>query len=86
MAEPLIASEGHLGSLAKELLAVEAWEAGDSDLARDTFENLTLAFDAPESVRQRAQLGLAVLGPAPETRAAAPSETPAPAPADGETK
>jgi hypothetical protein len=83
---PLLESDGHISALAKELLAVEAWEAGDSDLARDTFETLTLAFDAPESVRQRAQLGLAVLGPAPEPAATAPSEPAAPAPADGETK
>jgi hypothetical protein len=76
--QPLIASESRLSFLARELLAIEAWEAGENDLARDTLENLTLAFDAPEGVRQRAQLALSVIGPAP----AAAVETPA----EGESK
>ncbi len=86
--QPLIDSDSRLGYLARELLAIEAWEAGQNDLARDTLENLTLAFDAPEAVRQRAQMALAVIGPAPETTT--PQQTPAasaaPAPAKGESK
>jgi hypothetical protein len=70
---PLIDSDTPFSFLARELLGVEAWEAGDADLARETLQNLTLAFDAPESVRQRAQLVLSVVGPAedsaPETEA-----------------
>lgn len=80
--QPLIASESRLSYLARELLAIEAWEAGDANLARETLQNLSLAFDAPEAVRQRAQVGLAVMGPAPaETTTEA-----APPPAEGETK
>lgn len=79
--QPLLTSESRLSYLARELLAIEAWEAGQTSLARETLENLTLAFDAPEGVRQRAQMALAVVGPAP---AAADGATPAPAPTKGE--
>lgn len=78
--EPLINSNSRLAYLARELLAVEAWEAGELDLARETLENLSLAFDAPESVRQRAQVALQVIGPAP-----APSAPPQ-GPSEGESK
>lgn len=81
--QPLITSDSRLSFLARELLAVEAWEAGELSLARETFEALSLAFDAPEAAQQRAQLALAVLGPAP---AAASDEASAPAPSEGETK
>jgi hypothetical protein len=83
--QPLIDADGQISFLARELLAVEAWEAGHADLARDTLNTLTLAFDAPESVRQRAQLALSVLGPAAEPAAPAPAAA-APAPTPGETK
>ncbi len=79
--QPLLTSESRLSYLARELLAIEAWEAGQTTLAREQLENLTLAFDAPEGVRQRAQMALAVVGPAP---AAADGATPAPAPTKGE--
>jgi hypothetical protein len=79
--DPMIQEGGSVSFLARELLGVEAWEAGDTALARDTLENLNLAFDAPESVRQRVGLALAVLPPAAEGEAAAPAEAPAaPAP------
>lgn len=82
--QPLIESDTGIGYLARELLAFEAWEAGETDLARETLEGLTLAFDAPEAVRRRSQLLLAVVGPAPasETGDAAP----APAPSEGESE
>lgn len=82
--QPLIDSGSRLSYLARELLAIEAWEAGQNEIARDTLENLTLAFDAPEPVRQRAQVALSVIGPAPET--SAESATPALAPSEGESK
>jgi hypothetical protein len=82
--QPLIDSDSRLSYLARELLAIEAWEAGETDIARDTLENLTLAFDAPEAVRQRAQVALSVIGPAPETSADGASD--APAPSEGESK
>jgi hypothetical protein len=80
--QPLIDSETRISFLARELLAIEAWEAGQNDLARTTLENLTLAFDAPEGVQQRAQVALSVIGPAPATPADGASE--APAPSEGE--
>lgn len=82
--DPLIRSETRLSFLARELLAIEAWENGDMALARETLQGLTLAFDAPESVRERAQLALSVVGRAPGTSADGAEE--APAPSEGETK
>ncbi len=82
--QPLVDSDSRFAYLARELLAIEAWEAGELDVARDNLENLTLAFAAPEAVRARAQLALSVLGPAPETPAAGAPNTPAPS--EGETK
>lgn len=81
---PLIESDSRLSYLARELLGIEAWEAGNLDLARETLQNLTLAFDAPEAVQQRAQIALSVIGPAPA--ASADGATTAPAPSEGETK
>lgn len=85
--QPLIDAGGPISYMAKELLGVEAWEAGDTALARSTLENLQLAFDAPDPVRQRAQLVLNVMGPAPEQPAApaTPAQAP-PAPRPGDTK
>jgi hypothetical protein len=82
--QPLIDANTRLSYLARELLAIEAWEAGQADLARDTLENLTLAFDAPEAVRQRAQMALSVIGPAPTSSADGAAD--APAPSEGETE
>jgi hypothetical protein len=73
---PLIERGGPVSYLARELLGVEAWEAGQFDLARDTFENLRLAPEAPESVSQRAEAALAVLGPGAPNRAPPPQATP----------
>jgi hypothetical protein len=81
--QPLIDSDSRISYLARELLGIEAWEAGNLDLARETLQNLTLAFDAPQEVQQRAQVALSVIGPAP----AAPADgANAPAPSEGETK
>lgn len=82
---PLIASNTGVSYLAKELLAVEAWESGDTALARSTFDQLVLALGAPDTLRQRARVALSVLGPAPT-----PAQTPAdgaaaPAPSEGAT-
>lgn len=79
---PIIESDTRLSYLARELLAIEAWEAGQLDIARSTFENLTLAFDAPQAVQERAQSALLVIGPAPATSA---DGADAPAPSEGET-
>ena len=83
--QPLIDEGGPISFLARELLGVEAWESGDFALARDTFQSLTLAFDAPEDVRNRAQLALSVVGEVGEDNAAAPA-APAVEAHPGETK
>jgi hypothetical protein len=83
--QPLVQSHSRLSYLARELLAIQAWRSGHNDVARSTLEDLTLAFDAPEGVRQRAQVALALVGraPAPTTSAAAPSaNSPASSPAN----
>jgi hypothetical protein len=84
--QPLLNSESRLSYLARELLAVEAWEAGDTELARSTLQELTLAFEAPNSMRQRAQVALSVLGAAPEASTPADGAAQAPAPSEGETE
>jgi hypothetical protein len=85
--QPLIDEGGPISYLARELLGVEAWEAGDFALARDTLQNLTLAFDAPEDVRQRAQLALSVVGEVDNGPAQnAPQNAPAVQANPGETK
>ena len=67
--------------LARELLATKAMEAGEVTQAREAFEALTLALDAPEGVRERAQATLAMLPKA------APKAAPKPvAKADAEVK
>jgi hypothetical protein len=71
--QPLIADGGAFGYLGRELLGVEAYEAGQFERARIEFSYLDTAFDAPEGVRQRAQRFLAVLGPAPEAAAQTPA-------------
>ena len=72
---PIIEAGGPIGHLARELLAIEAWEAGEFALARSSFDQITLSTDAPEAMQQRARLALAVLGPAaPRQAGAAPAQ------------
>lgn len=82
--QPLIDEHNQFSYLARELLAVEAWEAGQMQVARDALNGITLAFDAPQSVRQRAQLELAVIGAGPAEAATPAHQNTAPTP--GETK
>jgi len=72
----MLQSHSRISFLARELLAIQAWQSGHNDIARTTLQDLTLAFDAPEGVRQRAQVTLALLPAAP-----APATTPANSPA-----
>jgi len=86
--QPLIDSRGAFSYLARELLGVEAYEAGQPERARAEFAYLETALDAPSGVRQRAQSFITVLGPAPvaaglvapapPVAAPAPATTPAP--------
>jgi len=79
--KPLIDKSSPYAFLGRELLAFEAFKAGDTAKARENFEFLTLALDAPEGVRQRAQGALASLGPKPEAPAAAAAKPEAVKPA-----
>ncbi|MBI3437750.1 MAG: tetratricopeptide repeat protein [Proteobacteria bacterium] len=87
--QPLLQSHSRISFLARELLGIQAWQSGHYDIARSTLEDLTLAFDAPEGVRQRAQATLALLPAAPaaatsatSTNSSARGATP-PAPSQG---
>lgn len=82
--KPLIDTRGPFSYLARELVGVKAYEAGQPERARTEFTYLETSLDAPEGVRQRAQSFLSVLGPAPEPAAAAPA-APAAAPAPAKT-
>ncbi|MBX3429285.1 MAG: tetratricopeptide repeat protein [Hyphomonadaceae bacterium] len=84
--QPLIDSDSSVSYLAKELLAVEAWKAGETDLARQTFEQMELALGAPDTLRQRARVALDVLGPAPQTAQTPADGAAAPAPSEGGTE
>jgi hypothetical protein len=75
---PLLETAGPLRAMARELLAIEAWEAGDTERARGLFDEIALDLNSPDDVRQRAEaMGPAVLGPAPEAPAADAPATPA---------
>jgi hypothetical protein len=73
--QPLLQSHSRVSYLARELLAIQAWRMGHTQLARDTAEDITLAFDAPEGVRQRAQIILSLVGRAPPAAGAAAQST-----------
>lgn len=77
----LIDGGGPYALLARELLAMEALEAGELEKARIELDVIVLALDAPEGVRQRAQSALALIGPKAVPAAAAPAASAAPAPA-----
>jgi hypothetical protein len=74
----LVDAGGPLVYQARELLGSEAYEAGDLAEAREQFNFLSLALDAPEGVRNRARSALAVLGPEPAAPPAAAPPAAAP--------
>lgn len=80
--KPLIDEAGPFSFQARELIAVQAMAAGDNTRARKEFDFLSVALDAPETIRQRAQLSLTALGPRPVAPAGAP-ESAAPPPSSG---
>lgn len=82
--KPLIDEGGAFSFQARELRAMQAYGAGDLAHAREDFEFLSLALDAPQSLRGRAQSALAVIGPAPQ--GAAPADAPKPSSTPGEKK
>ena len=78
---PLLQSHSRISYLGRELLAIQAWRTGHNDIARDTLQDISLAFDAPEGVRQRAEVTLSLLpAQAPSGAAPAAPSTNAPAP------
>lgn len=84
--QPLIDGEGPFSYLARELLAVQAWKEGRFDLARETAQPISLAFDVPESLRERIQILLAVLGPGAGESASDAADGDDAAPESGETR
>lgn len=80
--KPLIDEAGPFSYQARELIAVQAMANGDTVRARKEFDLLVVALDAPETVRQRAELSLTALGPRPAAPAGAPASA-APPPTSG---
>ena len=58
--------DGPLGALARELIAAKAFETGDVARARTEFNRLRFDAAAPAGVRQRAEIALDAIPPAPE--------------------
>ncbi len=86
--QPMIDSRDAFSYLARELIGVEAYEAGMLDRARSEFAYLETALDAPSGVRQRAQSFITVLGPvapAPAIPTPAPAASPVVTPASDKT-
>jgi hypothetical protein len=82
--KPLIDEAGVFALQARELRGMQAYGAGDFARAREDFEFLSIALDAPQSLRTRAQSALAVIGPAP--KGAAPADASKPSSNPGEKK
>jgi hypothetical protein len=72
IARPLVDKGGHIGALARELVAAKALASGEIERARSEYQALSLEIDAPGQMKVRVQQ---VLGTLP-ARAAAPA-TPA---------
>lgn len=86
---PLLEEPGAIRALARQLLAIEAWEAGDVARARELVDEIALDLDSPEDVRQWAEVvAPGVLGPRPETPspAEASADASTPPPAEGAAK
>jgi hypothetical protein len=73
--QPMLQSHSRISYLGRELLAIQAWRTGHNDIARNTLQDITLAFDAPDGVRQRAEVTLSLLPP--EAPAASATNSPA---------
>jgi len=82
---PLLEEPGAIRALARQLLAIEAWEAGDVDRARDLVDEIALDLSTPEPVREWADVvAPGVLGPRPE--GASPTEATPEAPTEAATE
>lgn len=76
--KPLVDAGGPYALLARELIGVEAVEAGQNDVAIREFTAIRDALDAPQSMQQRASEFLLAVPP-PPAKPAAPTLSPAPA-------
>jgi hypothetical protein len=79
--KPVIDRKGPFAAMAQEVLAAKALEEGKNGEARTKYQSLVLMLDAPEGVKQRAQLALTLLPPEPANATAAPQTLPAAKPA-----
>lgn len=73
----LIADEGALGALSRELMAAKMYALGDIAGARTAFNRLKFEPAAPNGVRERAEIALAAMPAAPEAETPTTPETPA---------
>lgn len=71
--KPVTDRKGPFAAMAQEILAAKALDEGKNGEARAKYQALNLALDAPEAVKQRAQLALTLLPPEPAKPAAAPT-------------
>lgn len=88
--KPLIDASGPFSFLARELLAVEAIEAGQNAIAEKELSYIRDALDAPPSLQQRAGQFLLAIAPTEPVRPTPAAQTPTPqapaaAPAKAET-
>lgn len=84
--QPMIDARGPFSYLARELIGVQAWKAGNFERARTEFAFLQAAFDAPSGVRVRAERFLVLIGPPAASAAAKGPDAPAATPKSGDTK
>ncbi|MET0546538.1 MAG: tetratricopeptide repeat protein [Caulobacterales bacterium] len=72
--QPVIDRKGPFAAMAQEVLAAKAFDEGKLDEARSKYQSLLLALDAPEGVKQRAQVAMALLPPSQAKPAAAAAD------------
>jgi hypothetical protein len=88
---PLVEKGGHMGALARELVAAKALAAGNVERARSEYQALSFELEAPEAMKLRVSRTLETLPPrapaaeaarVPAEQAAAPPSAPPAAPAE----
>lgn len=72
---PLIDDGGHIGALARELIAAKALAEGDLERARSEYQALSFELEAPEAMKVRVSRALQTLPPR-AVEAAAPAPAP----------
>lgn len=74
--KPVTDRKGPFAAMAQEILAAKALDEGKNGEARLKYQSLALMLDAPEAVKQRAQLALTLLPPEPAKASAAAEKKP----------